>query len=547
VPNRLLWSPLRPAQLFNRLQLPFLAGILLISAATVVAVPSIERKELLGLGVGCAIVASALFLIPVRDWLLTPWIIVIPIIDIVSVAFVRAALHPYLPAVGMLCLLPFAWIAYRFRWPAMFLIFAGGVFIASLPFVLGGKPITDLLALLNVVTLPIIATGISIGIHLGSTSFKKGRRSVTAATEKLHAALNQSRDDELVLRSVLDTVNGAVAFYDAENKLVFANAAAEQMVGVVGFKLSAPPYAGSSVLMADRKTPIPFDEQIIPRALRGEAINSHMEWLGPQGSQVAILASSSRVHRETGDLLGTVIAAYDVTALADAIEVREEFLTTVSHELRTPLTSVLGYTDEVVDILGNQADHLGVATSLAAIARNGEALLERVGQLLSAADTRLELSPSQLDVGQLLGHTMESLAPTARRAGVTLLGQLPEDMFIEADPRRIGQAIENLLTNAIKFTPAGGSVTLSAAPETSDTVQISVVDTGQGMTRDETRRVFDRFYRAESARRHAVQGIGVGMSIVKAIVEAHRGKIDIESELGAGTTINICLPIVHTK
>lgn len=541
--HRLLWTPLTPGQLFARLQLPFIAGVLFMSSTASLAVPALRASFPLLIGVVLAVAASAAFLWPRARWLLTAWGVVIPLVDIVALAFVRAALLPYLPAVGMLCLIPFAWIALRFSWPALFVIFGGGVVVAGLPFVLGGEPVTTLLEFLNVITLPLVATGMSVGIHLAAIGFRRGRERVEAATRRLHATLEQSRDDELVLRTVLDTVNGAVAFYDADNRLVFANRAAEKLGDAAGFRFDTPPYAAPRVFRADRETPIPADQQIIPRALRGEVIKSQMQWLGEPGDQVAILASSRRVHRESGELLGTVVAAYDVTDLADAIEVREEFLTTVSHELRTPLTSVVGYTDEVVDILGDEAERLGVDTALGAIARNGEVLLERVSQLLTAGNKKIVLTPAVVDVTALVGETVEAILPFARQAGVAVEMESDDDVAAELDPRRIGQAVENVLTNAVKFTGRGGSVSVRVRRSDDDQVHISIADTGIGMTAEEKRRVFDRFYRSKAVRQNAVQGIGVGLSIVKSIVGAHRGEITVESEPGRGTTIVLCLPL----
>ncbi|MDD7928430.1 ATP-binding protein [Microbacterium sp. NM3R9] len=542
MPHRLLWTPLSAGQTFLRLQLPFLCGVLFFAVALALEVPALRESSVLWLGVAVTLLASTLFLFPRRRWLSTGWVVIVPLLDIVGIAAVRAALVPYLPTIGMLCLFPFAWIAYRFRWPGLVVVFVSGILIAALPFALGGQPIASLLAFINVSALPLIATGISVGIHMGAVSFRRGRERVEDAGRAQQALLEKSQDDELLLRSILDTVTGAVAFYNAKNELALANSAAEQMVDVVGFRLDAPPYAGPNVLMADRKTTIPLEEQIIPRALRGEVIASHLEWLGKPGNQIAILASTRRVHRADGMLVGTVIAAYDVTELADAIEIREEFLTTVSHELRTPLTSIIGFTDEIIDTLGDRAGELGVATYLETVSRNADLLLDRVSELLTAADRNIEVVAEPTEVTTLLDHVVEPLRLSAQRAGVALEVEAPAELTAVIDPARITQAVENLLTNAIKFTGRGGTVTVRAERDAAGDIHIAVADSGIGMTADERRRVFDRFYRAQAVRRNAIQGIGVGLSIVKAIVDAHRGRVTVDSELGVGTTITLSLP-----
>lgn len=547
MPNRLLWTALSAGQLFTRLQLPFLAAVVLVSGATAAAVPALRTSVPLGVGLAVAGVASVVFAVQRHRWMHSPWAITVPVLDIVAIGFVRAALYPYLPAVGMLCLLPFAWIAFRFPWQGLLLVFGGGIVVAGLPFVLGGDPLTSLLDVLNVVTLPLIATGISVGVHIAARSFRRGRERVEAATTRTQGALAASRDDQTVLRAVLDTVNAAVAFYDADGRLVLANAVAERFVGIAGIRLDAPRYAGENVFAADRSTPIPFEDQIVPRALRGEVVPSHLEWVGPPGDRIAVLASSRRVERASGELLGTVVVAHDVTDLADAIEVREEFLTTVSHELRTPLTSVIGYADEVTDILGDEAERLGVAAGLGAITRNGEILLERVSQLLTAGNKKLVLTPTVVDVGEIVDETVEAILPAARHAGISVTVTGEPDVIAELDARRIRQAVENLLSNAVKFTDRGGDISVQVRHGDADDVLVVVADDGIGMTADEKRRVFDRFYRSTTVRKNAVQGIGVGLSIVKSIVLAHDGSIDVESAPGVGTTISLSLPRMRER
>jgi signal transduction histidine kinase len=543
--ERPMWKPMRPEELFSRLQLPFVAGVVFVAATAGLVVPDLWGSVPLLLGVALPLAASVVFALPDRGWLLTPWGIVIPLVDIVALAVLRAPLYPYVPAVGLLSLMPFAWIALRWRWPALVAVFAGGLLIAGLPPLLRGDAISTPLVLLNLLTLPLITTGIAVGIHLAVRSFRTSRQEVEDAASRLTETLAQSRDNEIVLRTVLDTVNGAVAFYGADDRLVLANRVAEKFVDVAGFRLDAPPYSGPNALMADRETPVPPEEQIIPRALRGDVIRNHLEWLGPAGNQIAILASSRRVHRPCGELLGTVIAAYDVTDLADAVDVREELLTTVSHELRTPLTSVVGYAHHIIDILGDDADRLGVANALATIARNGDVLLERVSQLLAAGDRTLVLTPTVADVAGVVRETAEALRPFAHQAGVAMSVDGDDEVVAEIDPRRIAQAVENLLTNAVKFTPRGGSIAVRVDHADDDAVHIAISDTGTGMTAEEKRRVFDRFYRAKSARKNAIQGIGVGLSIVKSIVGAHRGEITVESEPDRGTTITLRLPRVR--
>lgn len=535
-----LWTPLRASQLFLRLQLPFLAGVLFFGAG-VALTTEIEHQVLLFAGVVIASIASALFLVRGDGWAASAWIVVIPILDVVAIAFARTALLPYLPTFGFLCLFPLAWIAYRFRWPGLLLVLASSAFIAALPFVVGAAPVSSGLAVLNLVALPLLATGISLGIHLGSVSYQRGQEAVNRSRLETAAALARSQDGELLLRSLLDTVSGAVAFFDADGRPSVANAAAEQWGRRAG--LHEPDRDPSArVLSADKATPVPFEQRVVPRALRGETVTNQLEWIGEPGDMIALMVTSRRILRGDGALLGTVIAAYDVTELAEAVEVREQFLATVSHELRTPLTSIMGYTEYVTDELGDRADDLGVERALATITRNTEKLLDRVSQLLSAADKNFDVRLEPIDLVPVLRASFDSLRVIAAGAGVELIADLPTELPVDADGPRLAQAVENLLTNAIKFTHACGTVRLGATTDGPDAV-ITVADTGVGMSAEEQRRAFDRFYRSRGARDTTVQGIGVGLAIVKQIMDAHDGRIELRSEPGQGSVFNLRLPL----
>ncbi len=141
----------------------------------------------------------------------------------------------------------------------------------------------------------------------------------------------------------------------------------------------------------------------------------------------------------------------------------------------------------------------------------------------------------------VLSAAADSARPAADAAGVRLdVVIAAPNVIADADATRIGQAIDNLLSNAIKFTPPGGVVTLEL--DAHDDVSISVSDTGYGIPSSELHRLAERFFRASTARTHAVQGVGLGLTITKAIVTAHAGRIDISSKLGEGTTMTIVLP-----
>ena len=168
------------------------------------------------------------------------------------------------------------------------------------------------------------------------------------------------------------------------------------------------------------------------------------------------------------------------------------------------------------------------------------------GDLLFTAQVesgRFPLEIKYVELDSVVSASIESARPIARNAGVTLVSDVPEQRLdVRGDPVRLGQAVDNLVSNALKFTPAGGTVTVSLRPDGPQAV-IAVTDTGIGIPAVELGRLSQRFFRASTATRNAVPGVGLGLTITKAIVTAHGGRLDIASEEGVGTSISIVLPV----
>jgi PAS domain S-box-containing protein len=223
---------------------------------------------------------------------------------------------------------------------------------------------------------------------------------------------------------------------------------------------------------------------------------------------------------------------------------KDDFVASVSHELRTPVTSINGYVEllmegEAGNLNEEQTNFLGV------IRRNSERLLRVVGDLLFAAelDARtVELARAPVDLAALITDARDAARPLANEREIELALDAKHVSTIEADPGRLGQAVDNLISNALKFTPPGGRVELRLF-ETSGGVHLEISDTGMGISSEDQAQLFERFFRTEQATNAAIQGTGLGLSIVAAIVEAHGGSIDVESEVGFGTTFRVVLPV----
>ncbi len=224
---------------------------------------------------------------------------------------------------------------------------------------------------------------------------------------------------------------------------------------------------------------------------------------------------------------------------------KNDFVASVSHELRTPLTCVLGYTELLI---GGKAGALAepqqrIVDVIDQCGRSLHALIEDLLTVSSIDAGAFRLVKQAVQVEALVDHVRAALAPALNAPELRLVVEVAPDLpELRADPSQLERALTNLITNAVKFSPRGGTITVTARP-VGDDVVVSVADTGIGIPRDELDKMFVRFFRASTARDYEIQGTGLGLAIVKTIVEHHDGWIRIESELGAGTTVTFGLPV----
>ncbi len=246
---------------------------------------------------------------------------------------------------------------------------------------------------------------------------------------------------------------------------------------------------------------------------------------------------------ESAGFEGVVCAFHDETALWRLERVRSDFVANVSHELRTPLTAIHGFIETLQDTLHKHPER--ALRHLEIMHHETSRLTALINDLLHLS--RLEAPGVQLNLEELdLAAVGRDVAELCRRAaeqkGLHLTfsaqGELP---VIRADEGLVRQAILNLIDNAVKYTEPGGRIHVSVDRD-GDGVRLLVKDTGVGIPRDSLTRVFERFYRVDKARSRREGGTGLGLSIVKHIVESHKGRLHIESELGRGTTIGFTLP-----
>jgi len=253
------------------------------------------------------------------------------------------------------------------------------------------------------------------------------------------------------------------------------------------------------------------------------------------GVAIVVYLAARQIGRQRGELN----LAYD--NLQRAVDARDEFLRTISHELRTPLTSMIGYLEVVEDSVDLEKE--GIAEPFDIIERNSQRLLSLINSLITEAHGRPDPKQKLVSVADLAGAALNTVRPAAAKAGVAIRAAGLETVSAELDPDDITEVLDELLTNAIKFSHWGGTISLSVARD-NDEVVIHVTDTGIGIGPEERPRVFERFFRGASARRSVIAGAGLGLSTVKTIVDSHSGTITAEEVVPHGTRIELRLPLV---
>jgi PAS domain S-box-containing protein len=281
-------------------------------------------------------------------------------------------------------------------------------------------------------------------------------------------------------------------------------------------------------------------------------------YVAADGAELTVSVAVTPRTDDRGVHAGWNFVGTDMTETRATERMKDQFVSLVSHELRTPLTSVLGYLELVLDDPGLGEES---RAQLGTVERNAQRLLRLVGDLLFTAQVdagRFRLHPEDVDLAGVVRAAEETVRVTAAATGVEVVVDVPAGgLVVDGDTVRLGQACDNLVSNAVKFTPAGGRVTLAlrSAWRTADgavvhvpqdgavpVARLTVSDTGIGIPAGEQGQLFTRFFRASTARRHAVPGVGLGLAITRAIAAAHDGTLEVASVEGRGTTFTLTLP-----
>ncbi len=269
--------------------------------------------------------------------------------------------------------------------------------------------------------------------------------------------------------------------------------------------------------------------------------------VGLFAAEAAVAIERADVLAQLDDLNGRLARQVEALRLSD--QVKSDFVSSVSHELRTPLASILGYLEilssgEVGDLTELQSEFLDI------IDTNSHRLLTLIDDLLTLSgleNGKLAMRFEAFDLSELIASGVQAERPALAERGLEIDLELPgAPVQITADTHRLGQVVDNLLANAIKFTPDGGRISIRLT-EADGLAELIIEDSGIGISEDDLARLFERFFRAGSATEQAIPGTGLGLAISKGIVEAHGGAIAVSSELGYGSTFTVLLPTAATR
>ncbi len=382
---------------------------------------------------------------------------------------------------------------------------------------------------------------VTANIELAYQNAEKAKR----AAELVIVKLKLEQDEKLIatgniLAAIVNGSDDAIIGKDLKGFITSWNPGAEKIFGY-----SAQELIGHSIEILLPPERLNEESDILKKISQGERI-SHFETvrLCKDGQRIDVSATISPILDVNGKVIGVSIIVRDITQNNIINKMKAEFVTTAAHELRTPLTVINGYIELLIMDVGSKDEQRGM---LSATHTQSQAMIYLLNDMLDIAKIEaLAVGLYHMDLQQI-GPRLQTLAETfitpdtQNKVILEISPNLPE---VKVDAAKIDQAVNNCLSNAYKFSPKRGEVTMRITEVTHNKqrkVLIAIEDQGIGMTPEQLERVFEKFYRADPS--GTIPGTGLGMAITKDIITHHGGTIEIESKLGVGTKVMLYLPV----
>ncbi|MCG8403256.1 MAG: ATP-binding protein [Firmicutes bacterium] len=358
-------------------------------------------------------------------------------------------------------------------------------------------------------------------------------RSINDMATRLRQTISEITEQKNRAQAVLDSMADVVLALDGKGRIIMVNPAVETIFGI-----SQAECVGKSVVEVIRN----FDLDMVLQKVQG----SH----NPVAREIKIISPEPRIFMLRVTPLagsgqgGVVVLLRDITERKRMEQMRSEFMANASHELRTPLTSIRGFVETLMD--SGTEDPQMTRHFLEIIAAETARLSNLLDDLLDLSrieERRVVHRWQREEIGTLVDRVLTICGTKAEEKQIAIKANLPPRLpYLFGDPDLLAQVFINLVDNAIKYTPEGGTVTLSASV-TGDEIKIEVADTGAGIPAENLPRIFERFYRVEKARTRDTGGTGLGLAIVKHIVKGHGGRVEVKSVVGKGTVFSVFLPL----
>jgi len=420
------------------------------------------------------------------------------------------------------------------------------------PLVIKGRPVGALMLGNPVTSRPIRPSDMRLCRQLApqiATMVEHRRRyqELEAEAEAMAETVQKKTQEPDRHLAILETISDGVVVSDASGRVQLVNQAAERILGKLRWELldqpigtiygeidSGEPIENLAAAFSRRNQPLPTFFESDERAIQGRLI----PWRSPQGEWLGIIAIFRDVSREV-----------------KADRARNDFIAALSRELRAPLTAIKGYSDLIVhgEMGEYSPEQLQVQRIIHSSADQMAAVLDNAIQI--SAQNRHKVLPrfEEVQVAAIIEDALRDLASLVRLRELKLTQHIPADLPpVAADPKHLRQILDNLLSNACRFTPPGGKVALQVSVEMERAgntfhprLLLTVTDNGVGIPRSEQKRIFDAFYQLKSQRAAEQRGMGMGLAVVKDLVELHNGRVWVESVVGEGSTFYVSLPLTQ--
>jgi PAS domain S-box-containing protein len=364
------------------------------------------------------------------------------------------------------------------------------------------------------------------------TALAKSAASVISSAKLYIAVADEKRELEQTLQGML----AGVLVVGDDNRVRLMNSAAKHIFGVPGDD-------GTGKLLGQ----VIRDEDV------HDLVRSCLQGNSEATAELSIYSPEERIYQvqtalllgDNGDVSGVVATFNDITELRSVERMKSEFVSTVSHELRTPLTSIKGFIRTLLDDIEGYYDRETQMEFYRIIDTECDRLVRLINDLLNLSRIEsgraLDLVLARVDLGQLIGRVVDSQRSYTDRHEFDII--VPEDLkHVNADRDKLDQVLTNLLSNAIKYSPDGGKITVHAREIDDNKISVSVSDHGIGIPEDQISRLFTRFHRVDSRDSRKQYGTGIGLYLVKHLIEAHEGEVSVASKQGEGSTFTFILP-----